>query len=83
MFPAIETFTNKIAHIGVKNRLWGIFGTFSWNGGGVRNLAAFAQNAGLELVAEPVEIHGAPTGVKLAPCEALAKAMAEKIARGN
>jgi flavorubredoxin len=79
MFPAIEALTSKIALIGVKQRLWGLFGTFSWNGGGVRNLAAFAQGASLKLASEPVEIQGAPTEEKLAPCAVLARAMAEAL----
>jgi len=57
----------------------GIFGTFSWNGGGVRNLGEFATRVGWEMVGEPVEIHGAPTDDKLAPCAALASAMATKL----
>jgi len=79
MFPAMAHLTTELEHIGLKNRLLGLFGTFSWNGGGVRNLGIFAQNIGWEMVSDPVEIQGAPTPEKLAPCAALASAMAARL----
>lgn len=38
MFPLMENLTRDLLHAGPKDRLLGVFGTYSWNGGGVKNL---------------------------------------------
>jgi flavorubredoxin len=81
MLPTMETFCRDLEHIGLKNRLLGIFGTGSWSGGGVRNLSAFAESIGWEIVADPVEIIGAPTTKKLKACDTIAEAMAARLAK--
>ena len=43
MFPLMENLTRELLHMGVKERLLGIFGTYSWNGGGVKNLKCFRR----------------------------------------
>ena len=65
--------------MGVKERLLGIFGTYSWNGGGVKNLNAFAEEIGWEVVAPAAEIMGHPEPGKEAACDALAAAMAARL----
>lgn len=79
MFPMIENLTRELEHIGIKNRYLGIFGTYSWNGGGVKNLNEFACRIGLEQVADAAEIYGKPTAEKYAQSKVLAEAMAAKI----
>lgn len=81
MFPLMETLCRELQHMGVKNRLLGLFGSYSWNGGGVRNLAKFADEIGWEKVGTPAEIFGRPTNDKYAACEAMGEAMADKILR--
>ncbi len=54
----MENLTRELLHMGVKERLLGIFGTYSWNGGGVKNLNAFAEEIGWEVVAPAAEIMG-------------------------
>ena len=51
MFPLMENLTRDLLHAGPKDRLLGVFGTYSWNGGGVKNLNAFAEQIGWETVA--------------------------------
>lgn len=79
MFPLMENLTREIEHMGVKNKALGLFGSYSWNGGGVRNLQCFADGIGWNLVSEAVDIFGTPTGDKLKACDAIAKAMANAI----
>lgn len=79
MFPLMETLTRELQHMGVKEKYLGLFGSYSWNGGGVRNLQCFAETIGWEQVATAVDIFGSPTPEKLAACDALATAMAERI----
>ncbi|CDN30350.1 Alkyldihydroxyacetonephosphate synthase [Mucinivorans hirudinis] len=79
MFPLIESLTRELEHIGVKNKYLGLFGSYSWNGGGVRNLTAFAEAIGWEQVAPAADIFGTPTPEKLEACDAIALAMAERL----
>jgi Uncharacterized flavoproteins len=79
MFPLMEQLTRELEHMGVKDRELGIFGSYSWNGGGVKNLKKFQENLSWNLVSEPVEIYGISDDKKLAQCDALALEMAEKL----
>lgn len=79
MFPQMESLCREMVHMGVKNRSLGIFGSYSWNGGGVRNLKKFADEIGWEQVAEPAEIFGRPSQEKYNMCDQLAIAMAAKL----
>ena len=79
MFPSVETLLTKIEHMGIKNHLLGIFGSFGWNGGGVKNLQAFADKIKWELVSNPVEEKGTLKQEKFDQCIELANAMADKL----
>ncbi len=79
MFPLMENLTRELLHIGVKNKHLGLFGTYSWNGGGVRNLVKFAEEIGWEMVADPNDVFGSPTPEKLNQCTVIAQAMAQKL----
>ena len=79
MLPTVEQFTNTMEHMGVKDHYLGIFGSYSWSGGGVKALSKFAENIDWELVSDSVDIKGIPNKEKLAQCDALAIAMAEKL----
>lgn len=76
MFPTVERLTTELLHMGVKNKALGLFGSYSWNGGGVKNLKIFAEQIGWPLVADPVDVFGTPTPEKLAACDAIAQGMA-------
>lgn len=75
MYPLMEQLTRELQHMGVKNKHLGLFGSYSWNGGGVRNLVKYAEESGLNLVAEPVDIYGRPNAQKMQPLVALANKM--------
>ena len=79
LFPSVESLTIKIEHMGIKNHLLGIFGSYGWNGGGGKNLQKFADNIKWELVYQPVEEKGALKQEKFAQCIDLANAMADKL----
>ncbi|MDL2320057.1 FprA family A-type flavoprotein [Alistipes sp. OttesenSCG-928-B03] len=79
MFPMMEFLTLEMEHYGLKNRKLALFGGYSWSGGGVRNLRAFAERIGWEMVAEPVEIMGAPDASKYEQCDIFAKAIAASV----
>lgn len=79
MFPLMEQLTRELTHMGIKNKKLALFGSYSWNGGGVKNLKKFAEEAKLELVAEPAEIYGKPNADKLKQFDELAKKVAESV----
>ncbi len=79
MFPLMENLTRELEHMGVKDHLLGLFGSYSWNGGGVKNLSKFAENIGWEMPAQPADIYGMPNEEKLATCKLLAEGMANKL----
>lgn len=79
LFPSVENLVRKIEHMGIKEHCLGIFGSFSWNGGGVKNLKKFAENIKWDLVYDPVEEKGALKSDKLAMCINMANAMADKL----
>ena len=79
MHPAMENLTRELEHMGVKNKVLGLFGTYSWNGGGVRTLNEFAKNINWEMVSASVDMHGMPNLEKLRPIKDLAIAMANNL----
>lgn len=79
LFPNVETLLSTIEHMGVKDHYLGVFGNFSWNGGGVKNLMKFAENIKWDLVYDPIEEKGALKKDKFEQCIALANAMADKL----
>lgn len=79
MLPTMEHLTRTLEHMGVKNHLLGIFGSYSWNGGGVKSLHKFYEKIQWELVSDPVDTKGIPGNEEFERCEAIAKAMAEKL----
>ena len=79
MLPPMEQLTRALEHMGVKNHLLGIFGSYSWNGGGVKSLHKFYEKIQWELVADPVDTKGIPGNEEFERCTSIAKAMAEKL----
>jgi len=82
MFPLMEQLCRELTCMGVQNKALGIFGSFSWNGGGVRNLQKFAEEIGWPLLGM-AEIQGRPDASKYAGCDALAKAMAAHLLKNS
>lgn len=79
MLPPVEKFTREMEHMDVKHHVMGIFGSYSWNGGGVKSLMKFVENIDWEMAADPVEVHGIPKKEHIVACKALGKAVAEKV----
>jgi flavorubredoxin len=79
LFPNVEILLSTIEHMAPKNHYLGIFGNYSWNGGGVKNLKTFAENIKWELVYNPVEEKGALKPNSKEELLKLADAMADKL----
>ncbi|MBN2637440.1 MAG: FprA family A-type flavoprotein [Prolixibacteraceae bacterium] len=79
MFPNVETLLSTVEHMAPKNHYLGIFGNYSWNGGGVKNLKTFAEKIKWEMVYEPIEEKGALKPNSKEELINLANAMADKL----
>jgi flavorubredoxin len=79
MFPNVEILISTIEHMAPKDHYLGVFGNFLWNGGGVKNLMAFAERIKWELVYNPVEEKGALKKDNKEQLINLANAMADKL----
>ena len=55
IYPLVGKLLSAIQLRGVKNRLYSCFGSFTWAGGAVKHLTAFAETMNWELVGMPVE----------------------------
>ncbi|MDR1226999.1 MAG: FprA family A-type flavoprotein [Prevotellaceae bacterium] len=79
MHPMMAQLCRELAHISPKNKRLGVFGSFSWSGGGVKSLLQFAENIGWEQPAAAVEITGKPNAEKLTVCRNFAAAFAQAV----
>jgi flavorubredoxin len=79
LFPNVEILLSTIEHMSIKNHLLGIFGNYSWNGGGVKNLMVFAEKVKWEMVGLPIEEKGSLKADTRESLLELADAMAEKL----
>ena len=55
LFPEVESLLGKIEMRDMKSRLFGYFGSFTWAGAAVKQLADFAGRMKWEVVGVPVE----------------------------
>lgn len=79
MFPSVESVVREVEHKGIKDHFLGLFGSYSWNGGGVKNLEKFAEAIQWEIVNPSVEEKGALKSDKSEEAKQLANNMADKL----
>lgn len=79
LYPEVASILDKIETREVKNRLFGYFGSFSWSGVAVKQLAAFGEKMKWTIVGEPVEQKQGLKAEKYEACWDLGKAMAEQL----
>lgn len=79
-FPAMAALVDFLSDKGLKNRRVGLFGSYGWSGGAIRDLRKFVLSAGLTLVDPVVEVKGAPSSGDLSQCHDLGVALAREVA---
>jgi flavorubredoxin len=80
MFPLMEHLCIEIQHLGIKNKSIGVFGTYSWNGGGATNLRKFAQEIQWKQIGDIEEYKGIPSDpYDYLRCDDMALAMAKQV----
>jgi len=83
IFPPMEQLLSKIINTGIKNRLFGMFGSATWGGGGIRALELFAEKMKWDVVADSIQAKGSPDMSDLEACDIIGKKMAEKLLVGR
>ncbi|MEJ6950910.1 FprA family A-type flavoprotein [Natronospora cellulosivora (SeqCode)] len=79
LFPPVAALTSALENRRMKNHILGIFGSYSWSGGAVKDLRAFNDKLKYELVEPVVEAQYSPDDDILEDCYRLGQNMAKKI----
>lgn len=79
LFPFMGSLIAYLKQQKMKNHVLGIFGSYSWSGGAVKELKAFAESTGFELLDTVVEAKGAAKDEDLDGLIQLGKEMAEAL----
>ena len=79
MHPMMQPLCHELEVSSPKNKVYGLFGTCGWSGGGVRALQEFAAKMEWKEAASPVEVLGAPALEKLSPCNVLVQTLLSKM----
>jgi len=73
LLPPVEELTRLLTHKGLENRKVGVFGSYGWAGGAVKQLKAFAEECDFELIEPSVTSNFAPGEQELEQCEQLGR----------
>ncbi|EFI41554.1 metallo-beta-lactamase domain protein [Peptoniphilus sp. oral taxon 386 str. F0131] len=79
IFPPMQFLMDELKHQKMKNNIWGIFGSYSWNGGALKKLKEFTEESKLEVIERQIEIQGAATEEELEELIKLGEDMARAI----
>jgi flavorubredoxin len=80
LFPPLRLLVDFLKDKGVaQNRRLGIFGSYGWSGGAVKEIQDFATQGNWTVVEPTVQVKGAPTQETLEQCYLLGKNLAEAI----
>jgi flavorubredoxin len=82
LFPPMDGLIRALENKLMQNRILGIFGTYSWSGGGVKALSEFGERGSWDIVNPIVEAHYAPKASDIEQCTLLAKNMAKALKEG-
>ncbi len=79
IFPYMHDLISLLNDKNLINRYIGIFGSYSWSGGALKGLNAFAEKSKIEKVEPSIEAKCHPTEKDIENCYLLGKNMAKKI----
>lgn len=65
MHPMMHHLCNELEVLNPKNKNYALFGSYSWSGGGLKSLTAFAEKMEWIEIAPPVELLGSPDEEKM------------------
>ena len=73
LLPPVEELVNGLNHKGLQNRSIGVFGSYGWAGGAVKQLREFAEECEFDLLEPAVRANFAPGTEELEQCEQLGR----------
>lgn len=79
LFPPMDYLLSEISHQRMKNNYWGIFGSYSWSGGALKNLKKYMEDGKYDVLDTQLEIKGAATDEEIEALINFGKEMAAKI----
>lgn len=79
LFPLMHTLVTTLKNQKMKNHTLAVFGSYSWAGGALKTLKAFAEESGYDLVEATVESKGSPTEEEFKKCKEIGYEMADRI----
>ena len=78
-FPPVSNFLNIVEKKKLKDRIAGIYGSYGWGGGSVREIEDTAETLNWDLISSPVEFNGQPSEDQLENGFALGRETAEAV----
>jgi len=79
LFPPVDLLIRTLENDQLKNRVVGIFGSYSWSGGAVKELKAFVEKCDVQFVEPAVEVKYSPTQDDYKKLEQLGKNVADAL----
>ncbi|MFW6344081.1 MAG: FprA family A-type flavoprotein [Sediminispirochaetaceae bacterium] len=80
LFQPMESLIINLSHKGIRNRVFGVFGTYGWSGGGVKTIMEYVKKHKWPLVDdEPVEAKLSPSQEHYRGLDRLADKMAKAV----
>jgi flavorubredoxin len=79
LFPLMDNLLRLLENKMLKDRIAGIFGSYGWSGGAMKELSDFVNRMKWELVEPAVEVKCAPTEEDLRNCERLGVNIAKRV----
>ncbi|OWZ84325.1 FprA family A-type flavoprotein [Natranaerobius trueperi] len=79
LFPPMEYLVAFLENKNIKNRVLGLFGSYSWSGKALKRLKEFQQTTKLELIEPSIEFKSAPTKTDHESCSTMAENLAKKV----
>lgn len=79
IFPPMGFLMSELKHQKMKNNIWGLFGSYSWSGGAMRQLRQFTEDMKLNVLSRQPEIKGAASDEEIEELIALGEEMAKAI----
>lgn len=79
LFPPMANLVNVIQMNNIKNHVLGMFGSYSWSGGGLKTIKTFAEACDYDVIEQTVEAKCSPKKEDLEGLQIIAKEMAKKL----
>jgi anaerobic nitric oxide reductase flavorubredoxin len=79
MFPSVAEFLYHVGGLRPKNRMMGVFGSYGWGGGGVKEATEAIKKIGLEMVEPGIQFIYKPTGEDKLKCYEFGREFARKV----